>query len=219
MQSIDTILFDLDGTLVDSIGLIADTLVKTLKEFVPDRTFASADIDLMIGPPLAVTFARFRPEADVIQTMIERYRAIYKADELNSIVIYPHAVETLRTLKRRGFHLGLVTTKFTESAMPSLRHFAIDCLFDVIIGLESVTRHKPHPEPIEKALAAFPHGAAVMVGDTEGDMLAGKAAGILTCGVAWSFQRAAIEALHPDFWIHDYAELIPAIEQYHMREE
>ncbi len=219
MQRIDTVLFDLDGTLVDSIRLIADTLVKTLKEYVPGRTFTSAEIELMIGPPLAVTFAKFRPEADVIQTMIERYRVIYKTDELNSISLYPGAAETLLALKRRGFRLGLVTSKFTESAMPSLRHFAIDRLFDVIIGLESVTRHKPHPEPVEKALSAFAHGEAVMVGDTESDLLAGKAAKILTCGVAWSFQHAALAALHPDFWIHDYAELITAIEQYNMREE
>lgn len=219
MARIDTVLFDLDGTLVDSIPLIADTLRKTLGEYFPDAAITPAEIDAMIGPPLSATFARYAPDARTVAAMIERYRALYRTSELGMIRIYPGAADTLAELKRRGYRLGIVTTKYTESALPSLRHFGIVECFDVIVGLEHVKNHKPHPEPVLKALAAFPHAAAIMVGDTEGDLLAGRAAGTLVCAVGWSHRREALRALSPDFWIDDYAELIPAIERYESEEE
>lgn len=219
MPRIDAVLFDLDGTLVDSIPLIADTLRKTLREFFPALSVSSAEVDAMIGPPLSATFARYTADPHVVHVMIERYRTIYKACELESIRIYPRAAETLGELKKRGYRLGLVTTKFTASALPSLDHFGLTPLFDVIVGLESVKNHKPHPEPVLKALAAFPYGQAVMVGDTEGDLVAGRDAGILTCAVGWSHRRELLRELKPDFWIDDYAELIPAIERYGLKEE
>ncbi|HAQ56746.1 MAG TPA: pyrophosphatase PpaX [Acholeplasmatales bacterium] len=219
MPRIDAVLFDLDGTLVDSIPLIADTLRKTLHEFFPSVPVSPTDIDAMIGPPLSATFARFTADPHVVDVMIERYRVIYKTCELDSIRIFPRAAKTLRELKKRGYRLGLVTTKFTASALPSLDHFGLTPLFDVIIGLETVKNHKPHPEPVLKALDAFPHGQAVMVGDTEGDLVAGRAAGILTCAVGWSHRRNLLLELKPDFWIDDYAELIPAIERYDSKEE
>jgi len=108
---------------------------------------------------------------------------------------------------------------FTASALPSLDHYGLTGLFDVIVGLEHVTNHKPHPEPVLKALAAFPYGQAVMVGDMEVDLVAGRDAGILTCAVGWSHRRELLRELKPDFWIDDYAELIPAIERYGLKEE
>jgi pyrophosphatase PpaX len=219
MPRIDAVLFDLDGTLVDSIPLIADTLKKTLREFFPSLSASPAEIDAMIGPPLSATFARYTADPHVVRVMIERYRVIYKACELDSIRIFPRAAETLHTLKERGYKLGLVTSKFTASALPSLDHYGLTGLFDVIVGLENVTNHKPHPEPVLKALAAFRYGQAVMVGDTEGDLVAGRDAGILTCAVGWSHRRELLRALNPDFWIDDYAELIPAIERYDSKEE
>ena len=129
----------------------------------------------------------------------------------------PHRRRTVRS--RRGYKLGLVTSKLTASALPSLDHYGLTGLFDVIVGLENVTNHKPHPEPVLKALAAFRYGQAVMVGDTEGDLVAGRDAGILTCAVDWSHRRELLRALNPDFWIDDYAELIPAIERYDSKEE
>ncbi len=219
MPRIDAVLFDLDGTLVDSIPLIADTLKKTLREFFPALSVSPTEVDAMIGPPLSASFARYTADPHVVRTMIERYRAIYQECEMESIRIYPRAAETLRMLKARGYKLGLVTSKFTASALPSLDHYGLTGLFDVIVGLEHVTNHKPHPEPVLKALAAFRYGQAVMVGDTEGDLVAGRDAGILTCAVGWSHRRDSLRALAPDFWIDDYAELLPAIERYGSKEE
>jgi len=219
MPRIDAVLFDLDGTLVDSIPLIADTLIKTLREYFPAVYVSPTEVDAMIGPPLSASFARYTADPRVIDAMIDRYRAIYKAGELDAIRIFPHAAETLRELKKRGYRLGLVTSKFTASALPSLDHYGLTPLFDVIVGLEHVKNHKPHPEPVLKALKAFPYGQAVMVGDTEGDLVAGRDAGILTCAVGWSHRRRLLRELNPDLWIDDFAELIPAIERYDLKEE
>jgi pyrophosphatase PpaX len=218
MRQIDTVLFDLDGTLVDSIPLIRNTLQRTIGEFFPGIPIEPSVLEAMIGPPLSESFARYTNRPDVIEHMIVRYRELYVENEPTSIRIFPGVSETLTEMKHRGYRLGIVTTKFTVSAMPSLSLFGIDRMFDVLVGLEHVKHHKPHPEPVMMALGSSSPERAVMVGDTESDLLAGRAAGTLVCAVGWSHRREALRALNPDFWIDDFAELIPAIEKHDIKE-
>jgi len=214
MQSIDTLLFDLDGTLVDSNELILDTLDKTIKIHFPKLSFSRNELIQMMGPPLSETFAKYTQDSSLIETMIQTYRTVYKTDEFDYIKIYPHVIDALKRFKAAGFHLGIVTTKFKVSAMPSIIHFGIDQYIDVVIGLDDVFNHKPHPEPIYKALERFPHQNAVMIGDSPADLLAGINAKILSCGVEWSYKKQELLALKPDFWLKDFADLFDMISKY-----
>lgn len=217
-MKIDTLLLDLDGTLVDSNELILETLRQTILQYFPTATVTPAVLLEMMGPPLSETFGRLTNNRELIQTMIQTYRRIYTGIEFHYIHIYPAVTETLQYFHEKKFHIGLITTKFRESAMPSIEHFQLDRWLDKIIALDDVKHPKPDPEPVLLALEIFHSGAAVMVGDTPADLWAGKNAGILTCGVGWSYKRNAIEALRPDFWIEDFAELITKIEQYNEEE-
>ena len=218
-MKLDTMLFDLDGTLIDSIHLIKECFRLTLKEHVPETEYSESDILEMIGPPLSVTFAPMADTEEKLAAMITSYRKYYKELEFSLVSVFPHVVETLRQLKEKGFYLGVVTTKFRESAEPSLRYFEIERYLDVLIGLDDAEKHKPHPEPILKALDGLPHHQVLMVGDAPSDIMAGKNAGVLTCGVSWSIKKAELEATKPDYWITDFRELIAIANQINEEEE
>ena len=152
MQKIDTILFDLDGTLVDSNNLILKTFKRTFQLHFSNKILTQNDLIQMMGPPLQETFSRFSSDTNVVNSMINSYRDIYQQIEFDYVKPYPHIIETLKAFKDANFNIGIVTTKFKESAMPSINRFGIDKYIDVIIGLDDVKNHKPHAEPVLKAL-------------------------------------------------------------------
>ncbi|MGE0003300.1 MAG: pyrophosphatase PpaX [Candidatus Izemoplasmatales bacterium] len=215
---IDTILYDLDGTLVDSNELILETFHRTLNHFLPNRTFSREDLLEMMGPPLQETFEAFAKDQTIIDQMIAFYRNTYVEIEFEHVKPYEGVLETIRYFRDLGFHQAIVTTKFYESAAPSIKTFGLDQSIEVVVSLDDVSRPKPHPEPIYKALSAFDHDEAVMVGDNATDLLAGRAAGIKTCGVAWSLKRAGLKQTNPDFCIHQFRDLIDVIDRYNKEE-
>lgn len=218
MLPIDTILFDLDGTLVDSNELIIETFKRTYQVHFPNLSFAHSELAQMMGPPLSETFLLIAKNDNLVNEMIVTYRQIYRSIEFDYISLYPGVIECLSSLKAIGYNLGIVTTKFKESAMPSIEHYGIDRYIDVIIGLDDVTNHKPHPEPIYKALKRIKHQGVLMVGDSPSDILAGKNADILTCGVDWSYRKEEIKQLKPDLWLNDFQHLIELIKTYNNSE-
>lgn len=218
MLPIDTILFDLDGTLVDSNELIIETFKRTYQVHFPNLSFAHSELAQMMGPPLSETFLLIAKNDNLVNEMIVTYRQIYRSIEFDYISLYPGVIECLSSLKAIGYNLGIVTTKFKESAMPSIEHYGIDRYIDVIIGLDDVNNHKPHPEPIYKALKRIKHQGVLMVGDSPSDILAGKNADILTCGVDWSYRKEEIKQLKPDLWLTDFQQLIELIKTYNNSE-
>jgi pyrophosphatase PpaX len=213
-MKIDTLLLDLDGTLVDSNELILETFRRTLKKYVPARKFSPADLLVMMGPPLYETFGKMTEDETLVTRMIATYREIYPTIEFDYVTIYPGVLDTLQQFHALGYHIAIITTKFQESASPSLRHFGIGRYIDFVIGLDDITHPKPDPEPLNMAMDRFKSRNALMIGDNGSDILAGKNAGILTCGVGWSYKSAEIKALQPDFWIDRFADLIPLIQKY-----
>lgn len=211
-MSINTILFDLDGTLIDTNEIIIESFKKAFEKYVPTVEF---DLDLFksfIGPSLKQTFSAY-VEDDVVMKMIEEYRDYYKKNEFDFFSIYPNVVEVIKNLKEQGFNLGIVTTKYKEAAWPSFTHYGLDEYFDCFVALDHVENPKPHREPIDVALAQLNHNGAMMVGDNRGDIMAGKNAGILTCGVAWSFKgKEYLEAVNPDYMINDMNDLLKILE-------
>lgn len=219
MRKIDTILFDLDGTLVDSNELIIKSFYETMKKYLPEREFSREELIEMIGPPLKETFLIASEEADVIQEMINYYRKVYVDFEFDYISIYPNTIKMLQTFVNRGYNLGIVTTKFKESALPSIKHYGLDKYITSFCFLDDIKEHKPDPEPIYYALSKFKnYDKVVMVGDNTGDIQAGFNADCLACGVEWSIKRDLIKEMNPDFWIYDYLDLIDLIDDFNKEE-
>jgi pyrophosphatase PpaX len=214
LKKINTVLFDLDGTLVDSNELIIESFRQTLKKFNPQTLFSRQEIIDMIGPPLLETFQVINTNPKIIQEMIAFYRYFYKKHEFEYISLYDNVIEMLEILKNKGFNLGIVTTKFKESAMPSISHFKLDKYISNFAFLDTVDEHKPSPKPIYYVLKMFKNvEEAIMVGDNVSDILAGKNANILTCGIEWSLAKEKIKALNPDYWIENYMDLVKIINE------
>lgn len=218
-MKINTILFDLDGTLVDSNELILESFRRTFVKYDPTKTYSKALLLEMMGPPLYETFSAVTRDESIIQEMIDYYRKIYVEIEFDYVKLYPHTIEMLSYFKNKGYNLAIVTTKFLVSAVPSIEEFHINDYIDVVISLDDVKNHKPHPEPVLAALQRFKNvEKAVMVGDNFTDLESGKAAGILTCGLEWSFKKDTLLQTNPTFWIHSFKDLITQIEEYNKEE-
>jgi pyrophosphatase PpaX len=207
--ALTTFLFDLDGTLIDSIELILRSYRHTMRTH---RGEEPADADWMegLGTPLWVQFRQFTDDPVEIDAMVATYRAYNLAHHDELVRPYEGVVEAVRALKRRGRPLGLVTSKMRSGAMRGLVRASLDDAFDVVVGADDVTHPKPHPEPVRLALERLgvPASDAVFVGDSRHDLVAGRAAGVKTAAALWGpFDRSHLEDLAPDYWLERPTDL------------
>jgi pyrophosphatase PpaX len=198
-----TVLFDLDGTLIDSIELIRRSYEHALRVHL-GRAMSEGEWLAGLGRPLKWQFAQLVDDPREVDALIATYRAWNLAHHDELVTPYPGAVEAVRDLHARGVALAIVTSKAHASARRGLAHCGYDGMFDVVIGVDDVSEHKPHPAPVLAALARLGRDAreAVMVGDSPHDLAAGRAAGTRTAAVAWGpFDPATLRATGPDHWI------------------
>ncbi|MFA9559577.1 pyrophosphatase PpaX [Evansella sp. AB-rgal1] len=208
LQGIDTILFDLDGTLINTIDLILDSFLHTMETYYPGE-YTRKDVISFIGPPLSETFINLDPSK--VEEMTKTYRAFNheKHDEL--VKEYEGVIETLEALEKNNYKMAIVTTKRRDTAMKGMKLMGMDKFFNVVISLDEVVNYKPHPEPLEKAMKALGANPAntLMVGDSKHDILGGKNAGTKTAGVAWSIQgREYMESYEPDILLESMPDLL-----------
>lgn len=209
---INTILFDLDGTLIDTNELIIESFLYTLGSYYPDK-YMREDILPFMGPTLRETFEAINPEK--VDEMIETYREYNIRNHDLLVKEFPGVFETVQQLKQKGFKIGVVTTKVAHTAEKGLRLTKLDQFFDVVIALDHVKKAKPDPEPIQKALSLLGSKAeeAIMVGDNSHDILGGKNAGTKTAGVAWSLKgKEFLTSLHPDYVLDNMTDLLEILE-------
>ena len=180
------ILFDLDGTLIDSTEAILESFGVAYEKHgrqVPDSERIKAEI----GHPLDVMFAALGIEEEKVWDYVDAYKRHYRMISCQKTVLLPEAREAVELASRHAV-LGVVTTKTAQYSIELLEHLGLMHHFEVLIGRENVENPKPHPEPIQKALQKLPYVSENiwMVGDTCMDMLSAKAANIsgigVTCG-------------------------------------
>ena len=208
---IKNIIFDLDGTLVDSKRDIAAAQHWVLAQ-LGVHSYKSEELYPLIGKPLAVTFSTLLP-ADLhgrIPEAIELYKNYYPPRALETTALFPGVRETLETLTGRGIRLATATTKLSAGTHRVLAHFGIAEHFAQIQGSDNIP-FKPDPFIITKILddQSWEKSDTLMVGDTDNDILAGKRAGTPTCGVTYgSLSKEQIEELNPDIIIRSLPELL-----------
>ena len=213
MTGIRTVLFDLDGTLIDSVRLILDSYHHTLAEHgLPPRT----DEDWLRGggTPLTAQFAEWQDDRGLLEAMIATYRAYNLEHHDRMVTVYPGVVDAVRTIREAGVATGLVTSKNRLGALRGLTLARLEAMMDVLVCADEVTNPKPHPEPVEKAVAilgADPE-STLYVGDSIHDMHSGRAAGVRTAAVLWGpFGRAHLEGARPDYWLDTPNELVELV--------
>ncbi|WP_394218463.1 pyrophosphatase PpaX [Halobacillus trueperi] len=207
-MSIRTILFDLDGTLIDTNELIIASFTHTIEQY-SDRNYEREEILDFIGPPLRESLYKVNP--DKVEEMVETYREHNIENHNRYVKAYEGVVETIETLNDQGYKLGIVTTKMRNTVHMGLELTNLDGLFETVVTLDDVTNAKPHPEPIVKALNQLESQAseAMMVGDNTHDIEAGQNAGTKTAGVAWTVKgRKVLDDLNPDYMLDNMRDLL-----------
>lgn len=210
---IDTILFDFDGTLLDTNELIIQTFMAVLGKHYPGR-FTREDCLMFIGPSLKETFDEIDPA--MTGELMKEYREwnAQMHDELAAE--FPAVTETLRLLKAKGLKLAIVSTKRRDVLARGIGLMGVDDIFDCVIGLDDVTRPKPDPEPLIKAMDLLGADPAhtLMVGDNSHDIEGGKNAGVQTAGVAWSAKgEAYLSKFEPDFMLQGMEDLLEIVDR------
>lgn len=205
---IRTLLFDFDGTLLDTNELIIQTFKAVLDENFAGR-YEREDILHFIGPSLEQTFTMLAPER--VEELTGKYRALNKIMHDELVEEYDGVSETLRLLKARGMKMAIVSTKRNATIRRGLELMGVSDVFDEIISLDEVKHPKPDPEPILLALERLGVSAeeALMIGDNSHDIEGGKNAGVRTAGVAWSIKgEAFLAGFEPDYMLQHISDLL-----------
>jgi pyrophosphatase PpaX len=214
------LLFDLDGTLVDSIELIMRSMRHAFdghEGHVPTDDEWRA----LIGRPLTDSFREFVLAEPEVERLIGRYREYQLAHHDRLLRAYDGVVEAIRGFAAAGHPMALVTSKADWLAARALAHVGLDAAIPVVVGCDSCTRHKPHPEPVERALALLGvlPADSIFVCDSPHDIESGRAAGVFTVGVTWgAFSRAEMARAGADVVIHEVEALHQVVSRFASRD-
>ncbi len=196
MAKYTAVLFDLDGTLIDSASLVAASVQRTFRDFGLPEPEKEAVISYM-GIPIEIYFEKLAgPQFSKINRE-DTYKVYfgYFREMLESGLLKPFegVPAMLKALREAGIYTGIATSKRTEPAVFSCEKAGIISWIDVVIGSDMVTNYKPAPDTVYKCLDALgiEGGPQILVvGDAEADIAMGNNAGATTCGVTWGAHNA-----------------------------
>lgn len=179
------ILFDLDGTLIDSTDAIVSTFYHSFEKMNFEFNGNDEDIKSLIGHPLEIMYQDLGVEKEVVWDFVDAYKDRYKTISKEQTELLDDAKEAL-TLAKSFARLSIVTTKTGSLTIPLLEHLGIMHYFEFVTGRENVEHPKPHPEPILKTLDLMnikKTSNIWMVGDTHLDLISASSAGVNSVGV------------------------------------
>jgi pyrophosphatase PpaX len=204
-----TVLFDLDGTLIDSGPIIlasfrhaARTVLQ--REVVDDEILANVG-----GMHIREHMAVLAP--DRVDELVTAYTE-HNTPLQSSLEAFPGVLDLLATLAAQGRRLGIVSSKRRSTIASAFAVLPLERFFDTVVGVEDSDRHKPHPEPILLALERLGSATedAAYVGDSPFDVQAARAAGVFAVGVSWGgiHPRERLEREVPDLVVDSPGELL-----------
>lgn len=209
-REIKGVLFDLDGTLLDTYNLILASMRHAINN-VSGGSYSDAELMARVGTPLADQMLYF---ADGSQEGADRLMEIYRQhnDSIHDkgICAFSDTAASLQRLQDAGLKLGVVTSKRHDSAQRGLDKTGIAKYFDVVIGPDDWPEHKPHPGPVLhgcKMIDVAPENC-IYVGDSPFDIQAGNGAGCLTVAALWGmFPKDALDAQNPSINCESLSQL------------
>ena len=206
---IRTVLFDLDGTLIDSIAMILASYHHTLASH-GHPPVADAEWLRGVGTPLRVQLGPWARTPEELEKLAATYRRYNLEHHDRMVTVFPGVVELVRRLADAGFRMGVVTSKTREGTLRGLTLAGIESWFEVLVCADDVMHPKPHRQPVDHAVAALAvePSEALFVGDSIHDLQSGRAAGVRTGAALWGpFPRGALEPGSPDYWFETPAAL------------
>ena len=215
MKKYDTILFDFDGTVMNTNEVILRSWQHTFQT-IEKRQEDEAKIIATFGEPLDVTMGKFFPDMPRDEA-VEIYRSYHRDNFGDLITVFPGMKELLAEVKSRGYKTGLVTSRLLHTTRQGLEKYGLKDYFDVVVTAEDTEKHKPDPEPINIALKKLHSRSetSIMLGDTMFDILCAKNAGVTSVLVGWSLvlqSGADFGENGPDHIIETAEELLELLE-------
>lgn len=212
-KTIELIIFDQDGTLVDSRVDISNAVNHALKNLgLPLLDIAT--ITGYVGEGITKLIERaLGPHAELLEKARFLFYEYYSSHIADNTYLYPNVINILEYFRKK--RKAVISNKLESLTRDLLIKLGILHHFDIILGGNSTVRKKPFPDPVIKVLDEFSikSSSAIMVGDSPTDIEAGKGAGVFTCGVSYGYRgRNEILKASPDFLIDDIIELKEIIE-------
>ncbi|WP_339206008.1 pyrophosphatase PpaX [Paenibacillus sp. FSL K6-3182] len=190
--NIKTMLFDLDGTIIDTNELIIRSFIESLQGVAPEG-FGREHIIPSMGQPLTDQMKLFSG-LDEVTHLVAAYREVNLRLHDEYVKPFDYVIEVIERMHKQGIQIGVVTTKMRLTTERGLKYVGLFDFVDTIVTIDDVVHAKPHPEPVSKAirlLGADP-ATTIMVGDSTVDIESAIAAGAIAVGVAWSLKGEQI---------------------------
>lgn len=209
------VLFDLDGTLIDSIGLLLASVNHAFEGFdgpVPTEQEWVAGI----GTPLATQLKAFCDSDEQLAAVTLRYRTFQRAAHDRLTTAFPGTLEVLSSLAASGHPMAIVTSKSNEMMHRALHLTGIGAYMTSTIGCDSCALHKPDPFPVRMALQelGYQEREAIFIGDSPHDINAGNSAGVVSIAALWGpFSRDQLQPANPAHFLDDISGLPALVER------
>lgn len=204
------ILFDNDGTLVDTHDLILSSMRHCTRE-VLGRALPDERLMAQVGIPLADQLMEFARDEEQRDELLRVYREHNHAHHDAAVSLFPGVLEGLKTLSEAGLPLGVVTSKRAQLATRGLQITGVWEYFDCLVGPDDTPKAKPEPDPILLGadLLGIPIDACAYVGDSPFDIRAGNAAGCKSVAALWGmFPESELRAENPDVAFESFSEFV-----------
>lgn len=214
MSKIDTVLFDFDGTVMNTNEVIINSWQHTFKT-LENREEDVEKIIETFGEPLQITMEKLFPNVPIEQS-VEIYRSYHRENFGELISLFPGMKELLAELKQRNYKTAMVTSRLRNTTQQGLEKYEIADYFDTVVTADDTDKHKPDPEPIHIALGKLDSAPerSIMLGDTMFDILCAKNAGVKSVLVSWAMAVTEEEKTgpnKPDYIIEKAEDLLDLI--------
>lgn len=207
---IKTILFDVDGTLINTAYVMTHSLQKTLMEEI-QLSVDVEDLDYILGIPGRAALEKFTKDEKELEQLLNAWNknVLLYAEHVS---VYPGIEKTLKNLKAADIRLGIVTSKTSNEMKTEFDIFNLNHYFEVFITASDTENHKPHPEPIQKAidLLAVEKSETIYIGDSLYDMKSAKACGVKFAVANWGALDLALFT-EADYFLENPADLLKLI--------
>lgn len=208
------VIFDCDGTILDTYKLIEQVVIKTFAEIQPEYDMTEEEAHTFFGPFLDETFANYYDTKEEIEHAVDVYRKY--CDELTPeyVKAYDGIKEMLQELKDKNYKIAMVSNKITQAINMGLDLCGISDYFDLIVGADKLAYSKPHPDGIQQVMKHFDVDYSVLVGDTFIDMETADNAGITFIGVTWCvIKEDDFKSVGADYVVNKPDEIVKILDK------
>jgi pyrophosphatase PpaX len=210
----EAVLFDFDGTLVDTTEMIHQSMRHATSSVLGREDIPRETLLANVGQPLPRQMELL--DAERAELLLEAYRSHHEEHHDDLIREFPRVEESLARLRAAGTKVAVVTSKRRASVEMALDNFPGLCdVVDRFVTLEDTSEHKPHPEPLWRALellGGIPQERAAYVGDSPFDVQAAKAAGLTSVAVSWgAFSENRLREVEPDHLVPDIPSAVDVL--------